>query len=109
MSDNTYFEKQRDLLIQEIGLSMESVIFHLDTLNRSLAGSIAVGKEFEDVARLWSHFYDGATQPKEGTTEKEQRDDATTNSAGSDKEEMDSDVHESSSDTSATRNVNHEV
>lgn len=94
MSENTYFEKQRDLLIQEIGLSMESVIFHLDTLNRSLAGSIAVGKEFEDVARLWSHFYDGATQLKERTTEKEQRDDATANSASSDEAEVDSDVHE---------------
>lgn len=65
MSDNTYFEKQRDLLIQEIGLSMESVIFHLDTLNRSLGGLVAVGKEFDEVARLWSHFYDGPNQLKE--------------------------------------------
>lgn len=109
MSDNSYFEKQRDLLIQEIGLSMESVIFHLDTLNRSLAGSIAVGKEFEDVARLWSHFYDGATQLKGRTAEKEQGDEAITNAAGSDEAEVDSDVHESPSDTSKSGNMNHEV
>lgn len=65
MSENTYFEKHRDLLIQEIGISMESVIYHLDTLNRSLTSLISVGKEFDDVARLWSHFYDGARQLKE--------------------------------------------
>ncbi|CAK7893326.1 DASH complex subunit Dad1p [[Candida] anglica] len=64
MSENAYFEKQRDLLLQEIGVSMESVVYNLDTLNRSLAGSVAVGKEFEDVARLWSHFYDGSNELK---------------------------------------------
>lgn len=72
MSDTpSYFEKQRDLLIQEIGLSLESVIYNLDILNRSLNGAVSVGKEFDDVGRLWSHFYDGLTQLKERSLEKD--------------------------------------
>lgn len=71
MSDTpSYFEKQRDLLIQEIGLSLESVIYNLDILNRSLNGAVSVGKEFDDVGRLWSHFYDGLNQLKERSLEK---------------------------------------
>ncbi|CCE82545.1 Piso0_002275 [Millerozyma farinosa CBS 7064] len=72
MSDTpSYFEKQRDLLIQEIGLSLESVIYNLDILNRSLNGAVSVGKEFDDVGRLWSHFYDGLNQLKERSSEKD--------------------------------------
>ncbi|RLV84007.1 DASH complex subunit DAD1 [Meyerozyma sp. JA9] len=62
--DHTYFEKQRDLLLQEIGASLDSVVYNLDVLNRSLNGSVSVGKEFDNVGRLWSHFYDGANQLK---------------------------------------------
>ena len=64
MSDS-YFEKQRDLLVQEIGVALGSVNYNLDILNRSLAGLVSVGKEFEEVARLWSHFYDGANELRE--------------------------------------------
>lgn len=38
-------------------------------LNRSLNELIQVGKEFEDVGRLWSHFYDGADQVKQREAE----------------------------------------
>ena len=62
--DHTYFEKQRDLLLQEIGASLDSVVYNLDVLNRSLNGSVSVGKEFDNVGRLWLHFYDGANQLK---------------------------------------------
>ena len=68
---STYFEKQRDMLIQEIGLSIESVVYNLDILNRSLNGSISVGKEFDNVGRLWSHFYDGLNQLKERSNQEE--------------------------------------
>lgn len=68
---STYFEKQRDMLIQEIGVSIESVVYNLDILNRSLNGSISVGKEFDNVGRLWSHFYDGLNQLKERNNEDE--------------------------------------
>jgi DASH complex subunit DAD1 len=64
-TSNAYFEKQRDLLLQEISNSMDSVVYNLDILNRSLNESIQVGKEFDDVGRLWSHFYDGMNQLKQ--------------------------------------------
>ncbi|KAK6204502.1 DASH complex subunit Dad1-domain-containing protein [Scheffersomyces amazonensis] len=65
-----YFEKQRDLLIQEIATNIDNVIFNLDILNRSLNESIQVGKEFDDVGRLWANFYDGVNQLKEKRGEK---------------------------------------
>ncbi|KAH3675053.1 hypothetical protein WICMUC_002885 [Wickerhamomyces mucosus] len=58
----TFFEKQRDLLISEITVSMDSVLTNLNALNRSMEGTIAVGKEFDSVASLWSSFYDGLSQ-----------------------------------------------
>lgn len=58
-SNNSSFEKQRDYLVQEIASAIDSVIYNLDILNRSLNESIQVGKEFDDVGRLWSSFYDG--------------------------------------------------
>lgn len=71
MSDAGYFEKQRDLLLQEIGASLDLVVYNLDVLNRSLNGSVSVGKEFDNVGRLWLHFYDGANQLRQrrGDTE----------------------------------------
>lgn len=38
---------------------MDSVLNNVNALNRSLEGSIAVGKEFDSVSSLWSNFYDG--------------------------------------------------
>lgn len=64
-TDTGYFEKQRDMLIQEIANSVDSVVYNLEILNRSLNESIQIGKEFDDVGRLWSHFYDGVNQAKE--------------------------------------------
>lgn len=55
------FEKQRDLLVQEITAALDSVAYNLDVLNRSLNESIQVGKQFENVGRLWSTFYNGET------------------------------------------------
>ncbi|KAK6465195.1 hypothetical protein DFJ63DRAFT_310296 [Scheffersomyces coipomensis] len=64
-ASSSYFEKQRDLLIQEISNNIDNVIYNLDILNRSLNESIQVGKEFDDVGRLWTNFYDGLSQLKE--------------------------------------------
>lgn len=58
----TYFEKQRDLLITEIATSMDTVLNNINALNRSLEGTVAVGKEFESVAALWANFYDAKAQ-----------------------------------------------
>ncbi len=41
---------------------MDSVLNNVNALNRSLEGSIAVGKEFDSVSSLWSNFYDGLAQ-----------------------------------------------
>lgn len=61
----TYFEKQRDLLISEISISMDSVLNNLNSLNRSIESSVQVGKEFKSVSNLWSNFYDGLNQVEE--------------------------------------------
>lgn len=100
---STYFEKQRDMLVQEIGVSIESVVYNLDILNRSLNGSISVGKEFDNVGRLWSHFYDGLNQLKERNNKEE-----------TNKNDQDPDIDEDSSSDEHTSsheeiNQNHEV
>lgn len=59
MSSPSSFEKQRDYLVQEIATALDSVVYNLDVLNRSLNDSIQVGKEFDNVGRLWSNFYKG--------------------------------------------------
>lgn len=108
MSDSPgYFEKQRDVLIQEIGLSIESVVYNLDILNRSLNGSISVGKEFDNVGRLWSHFYDGLNQLKErgGNSEEEQQDSDVGSNEEHNSEQADGSENEANNtDTNATAN-----
>lgn len=61
-SNLSYFEKQRDLLISDISGSMENVLNSLNSLNRSMEGCVAVGKEFDSVSVVWSKFYDGMSQ-----------------------------------------------
>lgn len=62
--ETSLFEKQRDQLVQEIHGAMDSVVHNLEILNRSLHDSIEVGKDFENVGKLWSTFYDGAEAEK---------------------------------------------
>ncbi|CCC67596.1 hypothetical protein NCAS_0A10380 [Naumovozyma castellii] len=62
------FIAQRDLILQEITVTMDSILNGLNELNISLESSIAVGKEFESVADLWKTFYDGL----ESVTEREE-------------------------------------
>lgn len=65
LQDTSYFEKQRDLLVQEIANSIDSVVFNMDILNKSLNESIQIGKEFEDIGKLWSRFYSGINKEQE--------------------------------------------
>lgn len=62
---NTYFLKQRDLLIQEISNNLSTVVYNLDNLNRSLNDSVQVGKEFDDVGKTWKILYDGVEEMKQ--------------------------------------------
>lgn len=107
---STYFEKQRDMLIQEIGLSIESVVYNLDILNRSLNGSISVGKEFDNVGRLWSHFYDGLNQLKDRNNQEEFNEDAESadESVNSQDEERNTNKGEEKSQLSPETNQNAE-
>lgn len=65
------FEKQRDLLLQEITTNLDSVVNNLEILNRNLNTSVQVGKEFDNVGRLWNLFYDGINdlQKRQSTDE----------------------------------------
>lgn len=90
---NGYFEKQRDLLVQDISSQIDSVLYNLEVLNRSLHELIQVGKEFDDVGRLWSHFYDGAAEVKSRNGEASSDDPSQENEAvalTSDEEETES-------------------
>ncbi|KAI5962267.1 DAD1 [Candida pseudojiufengensis] len=64
-SNSEYFIKQRDLLLQEVSNNLNEVYNNIENLNRSLNESIQIGKEFDDVGRLWSSFYDGINELKE--------------------------------------------
>ncbi|KAL9091905.1 MAG: hypothetical protein Q9165_004657 [Trypethelium subeluteriae] len=52
----TYFEQQRNALVNEVAMSLEHVLQNLNKLNRNLEGVIAVGNEFSSVEALWSQF-----------------------------------------------------
>ena len=72
--EKTYFEQQRELLINDVAAvwapsplgrkeqmlmmnqSLENVLQNINKLNRSLEGVIAVGNEFSQVEGLWSQF-----------------------------------------------------
>ncbi|KAK7527157.1 DASH complex subunit Dad1-domain-containing protein [Phyllosticta citriasiana] len=56
MGGKSYFEQQREALVGEIAVSLESVLQNINRLNRSLEGVIAVGNEFGSVEALWSQF-----------------------------------------------------
>ncbi|KAK9356986.1 DASH complex subunit Dad1-domain-containing protein [Lipomyces doorenjongii] len=72
--EKSYFEKQREALVAEIAVSLEHVLSNINTLNRSLEGAIAVGKEFESVSTLWSTFYDGIAHENHGGVDDEDLD-----------------------------------
>ncbi|SCU78747.1 LANO_0A03862g1_1 [Lachancea nothofagi CBS 11611] len=59
--EDRYFIEQRDLVLQDIGQTMDSILNNLNGLNISLENFIAVGKEFESVSDLWSKFYAGVS------------------------------------------------
>lgn len=59
------FETQRDALVQEVASAMDSVVRNLETLNRTLNDSVEVGKDFENVGRLWNTFYNNIQTQKD--------------------------------------------
>lgn len=57
-----YFIEQRNIILQDVNNTMDSILNGLNELNISLENTIAVGKEFEVVTKLWKNFYNG-TEP----------------------------------------------
>ncbi|EDO17458.1 hypothetical protein Kpol_1037p55 [Vanderwaltozyma polyspora DSM 70294] len=62
-NDQLFMEK-RDLILQDITNTMDSILNNLNGLNISLESSIALGSQFESVCDLWKTFYTSA--PKDG-------------------------------------------
>ncbi|KAI5207402.1 hypothetical protein E4T39_02046 [Aureobasidium subglaciale] len=68
----TYFEQQRELVLQDVATNLEQVLQNMNTLNRSLESVIAVGNEFGQVEGLWSMFENVmAQQQQQNTTQEE--------------------------------------
>lgn len=56
-NSDKYFLEQRNLILQNINNTMDSILNGLNELNISIENSISVGKEFESVTNLWKTFY----------------------------------------------------
>jgi len=66
-SEKSYFDTQRDALIEEICKAFDQVLLNLNHLNRSLEGLADVGQGFHDIEALWSKFDNVMNEPvKEG-------------------------------------------
>ncbi|CCE61489.1 hypothetical protein TPHA_0A04140 [Tetrapisispora phaffii CBS 4417] len=55
-NDELFVEK-RDILLQDITNTMDSILNSLNGLNISLESSISLGSQFESVCELWKSFY----------------------------------------------------
>ncbi|KAI9637252.1 DASH complex subunit Dad1-domain-containing protein [Dioszegia hungarica] len=54
----SFFEKERERLVEEISAGFEELLTHSNVLNRTLEEVHGVGKEFTTVAKLWGRFDD---------------------------------------------------
>ncbi|KAL6950078.1 hypothetical protein ACO0QE_000748 [Hanseniaspora vineae] len=63
MNDN-HFQQEKELIIQDIEKTMKSIVSNLDTLNVYLENTNEIGKEFENVSKLWEQFYTGLPYDK---------------------------------------------
>ena len=67
-----YFIEQRNIILQDITNTMDSILNGLNELNISLENSIAVGKDFESVAKLWKTFYNEHDSIIDGDVDEEE-------------------------------------
>ncbi|SMN20309.1 similar to Saccharomyces cerevisiae YDR016C DAD1 Essential subunit of the Dam1 complex (aka DASH complex) [Maudiozyma saulgeensis] len=74
-SADRHFIEQRNIILQDVNGTMDSILNGLNELNISLENNIAVGKEFEVVTKLWKNFYNGTDSVTDGSdSEKEDKD-----------------------------------
>ncbi|OBW64104.1 MAG: Ras-related protein RSR1 [Aureobasidium pullulans] len=70
--EKTYFEQQRELVLQDVATNLEQVLQNMNTLNRSLESVIAVGNEFGQVEGLWSMFENVMAQHQQSNNTQEE-------------------------------------
>ncbi|KAI9590835.1 DASH complex subunit Dad1-domain-containing protein [Syncephalis fuscata] len=56
MDDQAIFERERDVLINEIAQSIENVVTNMNLLNQNLDNIVTLGRDFEHIATLWANF-----------------------------------------------------
>ncbi|CAD0013829.1 unnamed protein product [Aureobasidium pullulans] len=71
--EKTYFEQQRELVLQDVATNLEQVLQNMNTLNRSLESVIAVGNEFGQVEGLWSMFENVMAQQQQSNNTQEEQ------------------------------------
>ncbi|WWC71705.1 uncharacterized protein I206_105663 [Kwoniella pini CBS 10737] len=54
--EESFFDRERSKLIDEISAGFEELLGHTNVLNRKLEEVYGVGKEFTTVAALWGKF-----------------------------------------------------
>ncbi|WVQ99885.1 hypothetical protein IAU59_007028 [Kwoniella sp. CBS 9459] len=52
----SFFDREKERLIEEISTNFEQLMGHTNTLNRKLEEVYGVGREFTTVAALWGRF-----------------------------------------------------
>ncbi|KAJ9098549.1 hypothetical protein QFC19_006317 [Naganishia cerealis] len=55
-AERSFFEQERDRLVEEIAGGFEDLLSSANVLNRKLEEVFGVGKEFQTVANLWGQF-----------------------------------------------------
>ncbi|THZ12342.1 hypothetical protein D6C91_08570 [Aureobasidium pullulans] len=83
--EKTYFEQQRELVLQDVATNLEQVLQNMNTLNRSLESVIAVGNEFGQVEGLWSMFENVMAQQQQSNNTQEEE--GQTQGGGQEKED----------------------
>ncbi|KAJ9115130.1 hypothetical protein QFC22_005460 [Naganishia vaughanmartiniae] len=71
-AERSFFEQERDKLVEEIAGGFEELLSSANVLNRKLEEVFGVGKEFQTVANLWGQF---------NTLIRDQKDDPASDSA----------------------------
>ncbi|WRT68278.1 uncharacterized protein IL334_005254 [Kwoniella shivajii] len=56
--NESFFDREKERLVEEISASFEELMGHTNVLNRKLEEVFGVGKEFTTVASLWGKFND---------------------------------------------------
>ncbi|KAJ2524302.1 hypothetical protein GGH20_004091 [Coemansia sp. RSA 1937] len=96
------FEREKERLIVEINQGMDVVNKNLVQLNQNLESAIALGSNFDRIARLWNEFGLIINPPAE-----EEEEECEDECEGEDEDEMDADVGSPSDEQYSDDNSTH--